>query len=305
MTDPLSPERRSISREAGDRRRQPRDVFIEFQDLHKAYGLKAVLRGASLKIYRGEVMVILGGSGTGKSVTLRHMLGLERPDSGRVLIDGEDITDFSEEELYGPRKKFGMLFQSGGLFDSMNVFENIAFPLREHTDVDGEELDKVVREKLELVSLPGAEELMPVDLSGGMRKRVGLARSIVLNPQAILYDEPTTGLDPVTSQKINELIISLQKQLSVTSVVVTHDIQSAFSVGDRIAFLNKGIFEWVGSTSEARDSDHPLLREFLRASAVVAAQPTGSATDSSGDSSEVSSGGSAAGSSRDAGSQIG
>lgn len=297
MTDSLSPERRSISRETSERRRQSRDVFIEFQDLHKSYGPKAVLRGASLKIFRGEVMVILGGSGSGKSVTLKHMLGLENPDSGRVLVDGEDITDFSEEELYSVRKKFGMLFQSGGLFDSMNVFENIAFPLREHTDVTGDELDNVVREKLDLVSLPGAEELMPVDLSGGMKKRVGLARAIVLNPQAILYDEPTTGLDPVTSQKINELIISLQTRLSVTSVVVTHDIQAAFSVGDRIAFLNKGIFEWVGSTSEARDSDHPLLREFLRASAVVAAQPTASSTDSSGVSPAVSS--------RDTGSQIG
>lgn len=300
MTDSPTEDRRSVSRDSADRRRQTRDVFIEFQDLHKSYGPKAVLRGASLKIFRGEVMVILGGSGTGKSVTLRHMLGLERPDSGRVLIDGEDITDFTEEELYVPRKKFGMLFQSGGLFDSMNVFENIAFPLREHTAVTGEELENVVREKLELVSLPGTGELMPVDLSGGMKKRVGLARSIVLNPQAILYDEPTTGLDPVTSQKINELIISLQSQLSVTSVVVTHDIQSAFSVGDRIAFLNKGIFEWVGSTAEARDSDHPLLREFLRASAVVAAQPTDSSAGRPEDSAPAS-----PGVSRDSGSQIG
>lgn len=273
MTDSLSVERRSAGRDTPERRRHPRDVFIEFQNVHKAYGPKTVLRGASLKILRGEVMIILGGSGTGKSVTLRHMLGLERPDSGRVLIDGEDITDLSEEELYPVRKKFGMLFQSGGLFDSMNVFENVAFPLREHTGIDGDELDDVIREKLELVSLPGTEELMPVDLSGGMKKRVGLARSIVLNPQAILYDEPTTGLDPVTSHRINELITSLQSRLNVTSVVVTHDIQSAFSVGDRIAFLNKGVFEWVGSMDDARNTDHPLLREFLRASAVVAAQP--------------------------------
>jgi len=274
MTDSLSTERRSIGRDTPERRRQTRDVFIEFQNLYKSYGPKAVLRGASLEIFRGEVMVILGGSGSGKSVTLRHMLGLERPDSGRVLIDGEDITDLTEEELYPVRKKFGMLFQSGGLFDSMNVFENVAFPLREHTAVEGDELNDVIREKLELVNLRGTEELMPVDLSGGMKKRVGLARSIVLNPQAILYDEPTTGLDPVTAHKINELITSLQSRLSVTSVVVTHDIQSAFSVGDRIAFLNKGVFEWVGSMDDARNSDHPLLKEFLRASSVVAAQPT-------------------------------
>src|SRR6185295_12709458 len=235
---------------------------------------KQVLRGASVTVYRGEVLVILGGSGTGKSVTLRHMLGLEPPDEGRVIVEEEDVTDLPEEELYRVRKKFGMLFQSGALFDSMNVFENVAFPLREHAQMQEEELRRVVREKLELVNLPGTERLMPVDLSGGMRKRVGLARSIVLDPKMILYDEPTTGLDPITSQKINELIIDLQSKLNVTSVVVTHDIQSAFSVGDRIAFLNKGVFEWVGTMEEARNTDHPLLREFLKASSVTAAQPT-------------------------------
>jgi phospholipid/cholesterol/gamma-HCH transport system ATP-binding protein len=202
------------------------------------------------------------------------MLGLEMPDVGRVIIEDEDVTDLPEEELYRVRKKFGMLFQSGALFDSMTVFENVAYPLREHTEVTDEELVRVVREKLELVNLPGTEQLMPVDLSGGMRKRVGLARSIVLDPKMILYDEPTTGLDPITAQKINELIIDLQSKLSVTSVVVTHDIQSAFSVGDRIAFLNKGVFEWVGTMEEARDADHPVLREFLKASAVVSARPT-------------------------------
>jgi phospholipid/cholesterol/gamma-HCH transport system ATP-binding protein len=249
-------------------------VFVEFRDVHKAYGPKEVLRGASLKVYRGEVLVILGGSGTGKSVTLRHMLVLEAPDSGRVLVEEEDITDFPEEELYRVRKKFGMLFQSGALFDSMTVFENVAFPLREHTDMREEEIARSVREKLDLVNLPNTEHLMPVDLSGGMRKRVGLARSIVLDPKMILYDEPTTGLDPITSQKINEMIVDLQSKLNVTSVVVTHDIQSAFSVGDRVAFLNQGVFEWIGSIEAARDSDHPILREFLRASSVVAAQPT-------------------------------
>ncbi|HEX2835197.1 MAG TPA: ABC transporter ATP-binding protein [Thermoanaerobaculia bacterium] len=257
-----------------DRRRQAREPFVEFHDLFKAYGAKEVLRGANLQVYRGEVLVILGGSGTGKSVTLRHMLGLEAPDSGRVIVEEEDITDLPEEELYRIRKKFGMLFQSGALFDSMNVFENVAFPLREHTDMSEEEIARNVREKLELVNLPNTEHLMPVDLSGGMRKRVSLARSIVLDPKVILYDEPTTGLDPLTCQTINELIVDLQTKLSVTSVVVTHDIQSAFSVGDRIAFLNQGVFEWVGTMDDARDSDHPKLREFLKASAVVAAQPT-------------------------------
>lgn len=272
-----SGDRRGERRDTPDRRQHPRDVFVEFRDVQKAYGSKVVLRNASLKVYRGEVLVILGGSGSGKSVTLRHMLGLEAPDAGRVLVEGEDITDFEEEELYPVRKKFGMLFQSGALFDSMNVFENIAFPLREHASLPEEELARVVDDKLALVNLPNTGRLMPVDLSGGMRKRVGLARSIVLNPQAILYDEPTTGLDPITSQKINELIVDLQSKLNVTSVVVTHDIQSAFSVGDRIAFLNRGVFEWVGTMEQARDADHPMLREFFRSSAVLAAQPTGGA----------------------------
>ncbi|HEY2828951.1 MAG TPA: ABC transporter ATP-binding protein [Thermoanaerobaculia bacterium] len=273
MTSTLTPDRRAEERLTSERRRQARDVFVEFIDVHKAYGQKQVLRGANLKVYRGEVLVILGGSGTGKSVTLRHMLGLEAPDEGRVLIEDEDITDLPELELYRVRMKFGMLFQSGALFDSMTVFENVAFPLREHTEMSEEEIERAVRERLELVNLPNTEHLMPVDLSGGMRKRVGLARSIVLDPKMILYDEPTTGLDPITAQKINEMIIDLQAKLNVTSVVVTHDIQSAFSVGDRIAFLNRGIFEWVGSMEEARNSDHPVLREFLRSSAVSAAQP--------------------------------
>ena len=274
MTDSTITDRRAADRGTTDRRRHVRQPFVEFQDLYKAYGSKHVLRGASLKVYRGEVLVILGGSGTGKSVTLRHMLGLEAPDAGRVIVEEEDITDMPEEELYRIRKKFGMLFQSGALFDSMTVFENIAFPLREHTEMSDEEIARAVREKLELVNLPNSEHLMPVDLSGGMRKRVGLARSIVLDPKVILYDEPTTGLDPITSQTINELIVDLQAKLNVTSVVVTHDIHSAFSVGDRIAFLHQGVFEWIGSMEEARDATHPRLREFLKASAVVAAQPT-------------------------------
>ncbi|HYS53845.1 MAG TPA: ABC transporter ATP-binding protein [Thermoanaerobaculia bacterium] len=273
MTD-LTTDRRGEPRGISDRRRSTREPFVEFHDVYKAYGPKQVLRGANMTVNRGEVMVILGGSGSGKSVTLRHMLGLELPDSGRIIVEEEDITDLPEEELYRVRKKFGMLFQSGALFDSMTVFENVAFPLREHTEMSEEEIQRAVREKLELVNLPGTAHLMPVDLSGGMKKRVGLARSIVLDPKMILYDEPTTGLDPITAQKINELIIDLQSKLNVTSVVVTHDIQSAFSVGDRIAFLNHGVFEWVGPMEEARNAEHPGLRDFFKASMVSAAQPT-------------------------------
>src|SRR6266571_4626352 len=274
MTDIDSVERRGEARETPDRRRHTREPFVEFHDVYKSYGSKQVLRGVNLTINRGEVVVILGGSGSGKSVTLRHMLGLEAPDQGRIIVEEEDITDLPEEELYRVRKKFGMLFQSGALFDSMTVFENVAFPLREHTDMSDEEIGRAVKEKLDLVNLPNTAHLMPVDLSGGMRKRVGLARSIVLDPKMILYDEPTTGLDPITAQKINELIIDLQSKLNVTSVVVTHDIQSAFSVGDRIAFLSRGVVEWVGAMEEARNADHPGLREFFRASMVSAAQPT-------------------------------
>ncbi|HUP44209.1 MAG TPA: ABC transporter ATP-binding protein [Thermoanaerobaculia bacterium] len=274
MSDALTVDRRIASRDTPDRRQHPRDVFVEFRDVFKAYGPKEVLRGVDLKVYRGEVLVILGGSGTGKSVTLRHVLGLEAPDSGQVLVEDEDITNLPEEELYRVRMKFGMLFQGGALFDSMTVFDNIAFPLREHTEMSEEEIARAVSEKLELVDMAGTEHLMPVDLSGGMKKRVGLARSIVLDPKMILYDEPTTGLDPITAQKINELINNLQAKLNVTSIVVTHDIQSAFSVGDRIAFLDQGVFAWVGSIDAARHADHGMLRDFLKSSAVIAAQPS-------------------------------
>ncbi|HEY5610082.1 MAG TPA: ABC transporter ATP-binding protein [Thermoanaerobaculia bacterium] len=258
---------------AADRRQRERAPFVEFEAVAKAFGSKEVLRGITLTVYRGEVVVILGGSGSGKSVTLRHILGLEHPDEGRVIVDDDEITNLPEEDLYPMRMKFGMLFQSGALFDSMTVFENVAFPLREHTDKNEDEIREIVREKLDLVRLEGIEHLMPVDLSGGMRKRVALARAIVLEPKAILYDEPTTGLDPVTAQAINELIVDLQMKLHVTSVVVTHDIHSAFFVADRIAFLHNGVFEWVGSTEEARRTTHATLREFLETSNVAAAQP--------------------------------
>ncbi|MBW3671177.1 MAG: ABC transporter ATP-binding protein, partial [Acidobacteria bacterium] len=207
------------------------EPFIEFRDVEKSFGEKHVLRGVDLIVRQGEVLVIMGGSGSGKSVTLRHMLGLERPDSGEVFVEGEEISSLAEEQQYPVRRKFGMLFQSGALFDSMNVYENVAFPLREHTDMSEKEVGDNVARVLDLVDLAGTEQSMPIDLSGGMRKRVSLARSIVLNPKIILYDEPTTGLDPITADTINRLIVDLQRKLNVTSVVVTHDIQSTFAVG--------------------------------------------------------------------------
>lgn len=237
--------------------------FVGFEDVHKAFGTKKVLEGITFDIARGETMVVLGGSGSGKSVLIRHIIGLHRPDRGRVVVDGEDIVGHDEEEMVHVRKKVAMLFQGGALFDSMNVLENIAYGLREHTDLPDERIRAIVRTKLDLVGLEAVENLMPSELSGGMKKRVALARSIAMDPQCILYDEPTTGLDPVTANTINDLIRRLQRQLQVTSVVVTHDIQSAFIVGDRIAFLSEGRMDFVGTVDEARASTNRTLRHFL------------------------------------------
>jgi phospholipid/cholesterol/gamma-HCH transport system ATP-binding protein len=240
------------------------DAFIRYAGLHKAFGDKQVLRGVDLDIPRGQTVVVLGGSGSGKSVLLRHAIGLHRPDAGSVWVDGVDITGLNEDRLLEPRKKVGMLFQAGALFDSMTVLDNVAFALREHTDRSESEVAGRVGEVLQLVELEGVEELMPADLSGGMRKRVALARAIALAPQGLLYDEPTTGLDPTTANTINQLIRSLQHRLGVSSIVVTHDIQSAFTVGDRVAFLHEGKIRFEGSVEEARGSEEPTLRGFLK-----------------------------------------
>jgi len=233
-------------------------------DLHKSFGAKPVLRGVDLEIHRGETVVVLGGSGSGKSVLLRHAIGLHHPDQGEVWVDGEEITEFSETELVEPRKKVGMLFQAGALFDSMTVLDNVAFALREHTDRSETEIHERVAEVLSLVELEEVEQLMPADLSGGMRKRVALARAIALAPRAILYDEPTTGLDPITANTINQLIRSLQERLGVTSIVVTHDIHSAFTVGNRLAFLDEGTIVYEGTIEEAKQATDAKLRRFLR-----------------------------------------
>ncbi len=237
--------------------------FIQYEDLHKSFDEKQVLCGVTLAVPTGKTMVVLGGSGSGKSVLLRHTIGLHTPDQGRVVVDGVDITGFDERDLMETRKKVGMLFQAGALFDSMTVYENVAYALHEHTDWEEEKIRERVVQVLGFVELENVEDLTPADLSGGMKKRVALARSIALAPRAILYDEPTTGLDPITANTINELIRSLQSRLGITAIVVTHDIHSAFTVGDRIAFLHEGKILFEGSMEEAKRHDEPVLTRFL------------------------------------------
>ncbi|MBK6405673.1 MAG: ATP-binding cassette domain-containing protein [Holophagales bacterium] len=242
------------------------DPVIELRGVSKAFGENVVLDSVDLSVRRGEVMVILGGSGSGKSVSLRHMNGLTHPDAGEVFVDGLEISRLAEEDLVPVRKKVGMLFQMGALFDSMTVFENVAFALWEHTKMTDADVAARVEEVLAFVNLgPDVMPLLPSSLSGGMKKRVSLARTIALKPEVLLYDEPTTGLDPVTAMTINRLIFDLNSRLATTSVVVTHDIASALYVADRIAFLEKGRFTFVGSPDEARRSDVAALRAFLAA----------------------------------------
>lgn len=237
--------------------------MIEVVDLHKTLGTQPVLCGVNLTISQGHTHVILGRSGSGKSVLLKHLVGLFQPDSGRVLIDGEDISGLRERQLGPIRKKVGILFQSGALFDSMNVGENIAFPLREAGMKDEALIQSKVAEALEMVDLAGEEKKAPDKLSGGMRKRVGLARTIVSRPACILYDEPTTGLDPIATDSINHLIRRLQKKLHATSIVVTHDMKTAFHTADRIAFLHEGVIYFEGTTQELRASKDPVLLDFV------------------------------------------
>src|SRR5262249_10575658 len=228
------------------------------------YSGKDILAGANLKIVRGEVLCVLGPSGTGKSVTLRHINGLTQPDDGEVHVFGESIAVLSEEELAPIRRRGGMPLEGGALFDSMNVEQNIAFPVTEHTDKGPEEVAAIVSEKLTMVGLPGTQRKMPSELSGGMRKRVALARSIALEPEIILYDEPTTGLDPLTSEKIGHLIVDINQRIHTTSIVVTHAIVMARTVSDRLAFLHQGRFQFIGTFSEASRGGHPVLMEYFR-----------------------------------------
>jgi len=237
--------------------------LIQCQDLHKSFDGLHVLSGVDLEVYRGETLTIMGESGCGKSVLLKHIIGLLRPDAGRVLLNGTDISKLSERELIPVRIRFGMLFQSSALFDSMNVYENVAFPLREHRRLPEAEVRRIVAEKLDLVGLPDVQRKMPSELSGGMQKRVALARAIVLDPEVILYDEPTTGLDPLHADGINELIIRAQQTVRATSIIVTHDIVSACRVSDRIVMLYDGRIIAGGTPGEFLDSDVTEVRDFV------------------------------------------
>lgn len=239
--------------------------MIEIKNLQKSFGSKPVLRGVDLTIEEGITNVIIGASGCGKSVLLKHIVGLLKPDEGHILIDGEDITEMNEKEIYAIRKKFGFLFQSAALFDSMTVGDNIGIALRENTLTPKPEIDRIVSEKLGLVDLPGTENLMPSELSGGMRKRVGLARALATNPQYILYDEPTTGLDPITSETIDELMdtVAQNKKLRVTSIIVTHDIFTVYEIGDKVAMMYDGIVHFTGTPEELRVTTDPIVRQFL------------------------------------------
>jgi len=238
--------------------------MIQVIGLHKSFGDHKVLTGINLEVPAGSTLVILGGSGSGKTVLMKHMIGLLKPDEGQVIVDGEDIVPFGPEALERVRRKFGMVFQAAALFDSMNVFENVSFPLREHRkELSEDEMRALVREKLAIVGLKNVEEKYPADLSGGMRKRVGLARAIVLDPKIVLYDEPTTGLDPITTDYVDEMILDAKRELGVTSVVISHDIASAFKVADNIAFLSQGLIVDQGHPSKLRHSEHPAVKVFL------------------------------------------
>ena len=238
--------------------------MIEIIDLHKSFGENKVLTGINLTVPAGSTLVILGGSGSGKTVCMKHMIGLLKPDSGKVMVDGEDLVPFGPQELERVRRKFGMVFQFAALFDSMTVYENVSFPLREHLKMPEEQMREIVRAKLDIVGLKNVEEKYPADLSGGMRKRVGLARAIVLDPKIVLYDEPTTGLDPITTDYVDEMILEAKQKLGVTSVVISHDIASAFKVADNIAFLSHGVIVDQGHPSKLRHSQHPAVKVFLQ-----------------------------------------
>ncbi|MCJ7663449.1 MAG: ABC transporter ATP-binding protein [Desulfobacterales bacterium] len=237
--------------------------MIEIKGVHKSFGVQKVLRGVDLQIPKGQITVILGRSGVGKSVLLKHIIGLIRPDKGRIWIDKVDITRLGDRELTEMRKRFGMLFQDAALFDSLDVGGNVAFPLREHTKLNERDIQRIVAHKLEQVGLPGVEEKMPAELSGGMKRRVGLARAIALDPEIVLFDEPTAGLDPPMAEAIEQLIIGTQQSLERTFVAITHSMYTAFHIAHKIAMLHEGRIIKEGSPEVFRKSSDPVVKSFL------------------------------------------
>jgi len=241
--------------------------MIELKGIYKSFEGKDVLRGVNLKVKKGDSVVVIGGSGSGKSVLLKHIIGLLIPDSGTVIIDSTDLSGLNEDGLHDIRKKFGMLFQSAALFDSMKVWENVGFGLKRHTHLTDMEIKETAVQKLKMVGLVGVEDVMPSELSGGMRKRVGLARAIAMTPEILLYDEPTTGLDPIMADAINDLIIKMREELHVTSVTITHDMKSAYKIADTIAMLYNGVIIAEGSPVEIEHTSDPVVRQFVEGSA--------------------------------------
>jgi phospholipid/cholesterol/gamma-HCH transport system ATP-binding protein len=237
--------------------------MIQVLDLHKAFGQKKVLQGVSFQVKRGETLVVIGQSGSGKSVLIKHVIGLLKPDRGKILVDRVEITGLKDEELHKITRRFGMLFQGTALFDSMTVGQNVSFGLERYTDFSPEKIRDLVRENLAKVGLEGIEGLMPYQLSGGMRKRVALARAIAYSPDVILYDEPSTGIDPIRADAINDLIIRMKQELEVTSLVITHDIISAYKVADKIGMLYEGKIVESGTPEEIRNSKNPVVQQFI------------------------------------------
>jgi phospholipid/cholesterol/gamma-HCH transport system ATP-binding protein len=241
-----------------------RRPMIEVQDLYKAFAGFEVLKGINLQMREGTTTVVLGGSGSGKTVLMKHIMGLFKPDRGQVFVDGENVSTMGQRELSVFRQRMGMVFQSSALFDSMTVGDNVAFALREHNEgLSDAEIHAKVKEKLAVVDLHDVEQKFPAELSGGMRKRVGLARAIIRDPKIVLYDEPTTGLDPITTESVDEMIIHARERLKVTSVVISHDIGSAFHIGDHIAVINEGRIVAEGTPAEVRKTKEPFTRQFL------------------------------------------
>ncbi len=247
---------------------------IEIKGVWKRLGAKEVLRGVDLGVGRGESVVIIGRSGSGKSVLLKHVVGLLDPDRGTVRVNGMDVPSLGASDLLDMRRQIGMLFQGGALFDSMTVGDNIGLPLREHTPMPEPQVELVVREKLRLVGLEGSEGVRPSSLSGGMKKRAALARALALNPKIMLYDEPTTGLDPITADVINRLIRRLQERLEITSIAVTHDMRSAYHIADRIAMLHEGRIHAIGTPAEIQATRDPAVRQFIEGSSEGPLPPT-------------------------------